>query len=185
MRILSRFLSRRANKMPDVDALLRDARMEDIPALAELHVRTFRETHGGGPSAAVREQQWRSKFVAGTLVFCVLLEADGKLIGFASGQRHQNEPGEDGEYGGELNKIYVLRDFQRRGLGRRLLHASADRFLAAGVTSMLLFGDARSRSNGFYEAMGAHRLYAANGAFHGGHGWSDLRLLSAHGLTRS
>lgn len=176
MRLLGRLLSRGVHGPPPTDVVLRDANRDDIPALAELHVRTFRETHGGGPNAAVREQQWRSKFESGKLVFCVLLEADGKLIGFASGQLHQDEPR---AYGGELNKIYVLRDFQRRGLGRRLLRASAERFLAHGVTSMLLFGDARSRSNGFYEAMGGHRLYAANGAFHGGYGWSDLRVLLA------
>lgn len=160
--------------MPDV--LLRDATSDDIAALAELHVRTFRETHGAGPDAAVREQQWRAKFESGRLVFCLLLESDGRLIGFATGELHRDEPR---AYGGELNKIYVLRDCHRRGFGRLLLRGAAERFLAAGVTSMLLFGDARSPSNGFYEAMGAHRLYAANGEFHGGYGWSDLRAVSA------
>lgn len=37
---------------------LRDAEIEDVDALAELHVRTFQETHGGGPSVAVRKTQW-------------------------------------------------------------------------------------------------------------------------------
>lgn len=172
----------------NADVLLRDAKLDDVPALADLHVRTFRETHGGGPDATVREPQWRSKFESGKLVFCLLLETEGKLVGFASGQLHQDETR---EYSGELNKIYLLRDFQGRGLGRRLLCASAERFLANGVTSMLLFGDARSRSNGFYEAMGGQRLYASNGEFHGGYGWPDLRALSAkctssqHGQHRS
>ena len=156
--------------------MLRDANADDVPALAELHVRTFRETHGGGPGASVRQQQWQARFDSDALVFCIVLETDGQLIGFASGILHQEEPR---GYGGELDKIYLLREFQRRGLGRQLLHAAADRFLAAGVTSMLLFGDARSPSNGFYEAMGGHRLYAEDGAFHGGYGWSDLRVLSA------
>jgi GNAT superfamily N-acetyltransferase len=156
--------------------MLRDATTDDIPALSELHVRAFRETHGAGPSASVRENQWRSKFASGQLVFCLLLEADNRLIGFATGELHRDEPR---EYGGELNKLYVLREFHRRGLGRVLLLGAAERFLATGVTSMLLFGDARSPSNGFYEAMGARRLHAANGEFHGGYGWSDLRALSA------
>lgn len=43
---------------------------------------------------------------------------------------------------------------------------------------MLLFGDANNPSNGFYEAMGAERLYAANGEFHGGYGWRDLQILA-------
>ena len=41
----------------EADVVLRDAGEDDVPALAELHVRTFRETHGGGPDAATRAQQ--------------------------------------------------------------------------------------------------------------------------------
>jgi hypothetical protein len=44
---------------------------------------------------------------------------------------------------------------------------------------MLLFGEARNPSNGFYEALGAERLFAANGDFHGGYGWRDLRKLAS------
>jgi hypothetical protein len=44
---------------------------------------------------------------------------------------------------------------------------------------MLLFGDAQNPSNGFYEALGAERLYAANGEFHGGYGWRDLQRLAS------
>ena len=156
---------------------LRDARAEDAPRLAELHVRTFRETHKGGPEVEFREQQWREKFRSGQLVFCVVLETDSReLIGFASGELHRAEPP---GYGGELNKIYLLREWQGRGLGHRLLCASAARFLRAGIPSMLLFGDAASRSNGFYEAMGGTRLLAPSGEFHGGYGWSDLTRLQS------
>lgn len=158
---------------------LRDAREADIPALAELHVRTFQETHGDGPSAALREKQWRAKFASGQLVFCVVLQDEsGDLVGFASGELHRS--GELADFSGELNKIYVVREYQRRGLGRRILCAAAERFLAHGVTSMLLFGDARSLSNGFYERMGAERLHSTDGGFHGGYGWRDLEVLALH-----
>jgi len=154
---------------------LRDATIADVPALAALHVRTFRETHGGGPTAAVREQQWRAKFDSGQLVFCVLIEnRAGEPIGFASGQLHKDEPH---DYEGELNKVYVLREYHRRGLGRRLLCAAAQRFAERGITSMLLFGDAKSPSNAFYEAMGGQRLCAPNGEFFGAYGWPDVSVI--------
>ena len=54
----------------------------------------------------------------------------------------------------------------------------ASRFLGQGVTSMLLFGDARSPSNGFYEHLGAERLLSPEGEFHGGYGWRDLAALA-------
>ena len=44
---------------------------------------------------------------------------------------------------------------------------------------MLLFGDANNPSNNFYEQMGAEKLFAKNGEFHGGYGWTDLQRLVA------
>jgi L-amino acid N-acyltransferase YncA len=161
---------------------LRDARESDIPSLAALHVQTFNETHRvgrpGGPSYELRERQWCDRFERrDDSWFCYVLEDDsGELVGFAKGTRHAGGvPG----YVGELNKIYLLQRVQRQGLGRLLLCAVARRFMERGVTSMLLFGDAASPSNGFYEAFGAERLYSENGEFHGGYGWRDLGTLIA------
>src|SRR5262245_19042945 len=162
---------------------IRDATSADIPALARLHVMTFNETHApelmNGPSYEVRERQWRQAFQsADGSWFCFVIEdAGGELIGFAKGQRyaHREQP----DFAGELNKIYLLRKYHREGLGRCLLGHVARRFLGQGVSSMLLLGDARNPSTGFYEALGAERLFAANGEFHGGYGWRYLRKLAA------
>jgi GNAT superfamily N-acetyltransferase len=155
------------------DFVIRDATVADVSALAQLHVTTFVETHGGpGPTFAVRERQWRETFQRSDDWFCVLIvRPDGALVGFAKGVPHHEIP----EYKGELNKIYILREYHRRGLGRRLLAEVSRRFLTNGISSMLLFGDALSPSNGFYERMGAERLFAPNGDFHGGYGWHDIR----------
>jgi GNAT superfamily N-acetyltransferase len=164
-----------------VPFVLREAKPEDVPALAALHVQTFNETHrggrSGGPSYELREHQWREAF--GTpdgSWFCFLVEDErGELVGFAKGTPHNGGvPG----FAGELNKIYLLRRVQRQGLGRLLLGAVANRFLAKGVPSMLLFGERGLPANRFYEAFGAERLYAPNGEFHGGYGWRDLRALA-------
>lgn len=162
---------------------IRDAREQDVPALARLHVETFNETHrggrGGGPSYELRERQWRDAFtVSASTCFCLVVEdSTGQLVGFAKGTPH------DGNvlgFAGELDKIYVLRRLHRQGLGRLLLCNVARRFIERGVTSMLLFGEARNPSNGFYEAFGAERLHSSKGEFHGGYGWRDLRVLVAN-----
>ncbi|WP_025414152.1 GNAT family N-acetyltransferase [Gemmatirosa kalamazoonensis] len=145
--------------------------------LALLHVRAFQETHGGGPSVAVRQAQWEAILGrADAQDFTFLVEdADGRLVAFARGAPHDGGvPG----FGGELNKIYVLRRHQGHGLGRLLVRRVAERFLSLGVRSMLLFGDARSRSNGFYEHLHAERLCSAGGEFHGGYGWRDLATVT-------
>jgi GNAT superfamily N-acetyltransferase len=155
---------------------------EDVPAVAALHVATFNETHtrnNDGPSYALRESQWRAAFANsdGSWFGVVIEDESGQLVGFAKGCPHDGGvPG----FVGELNKIYLLRRCHRRGLGRRLLGEVARRFLARGVESMLLFGDARSPTNRFYEAMGGERITGATPEdFHGAYGWRDLRTLLA------
>ena len=140
---------------------LREATPADVPALAALNVLTFNETHrggrAGGPSYELRERQWREAFSVGDgRSFCfVCVEGGCELVGFARGTPHE---GGVAGFDGELNKIYVLRRCQRQGLGRVLLCSVARRFIERGVTSMLLFGDATSSSNGFYEEFGAERF---------------------------
>src|SRR5215216_3427507 len=116
---------------------IREARPDDVPAIARLHVETFIETHGGNspPSVALRESQWRQAFRSddGTW-FCFVIEApDGRLVGFAKGTLHDGGvPG----FQGRLNKIYLLKRYHRLGLGRRLIGHVVNRFLERGITSM-------------------------------------------------
>lgn len=126
----------------------------------------------------MRESQWREAFAnTDGSWFCFVVEDQrGELVGFAKGTPHD---GGVPAFAGELNKIYLLRRVQRQGLGRLLLGAVASRFLAQGITSMLLFGEPGLPANKFYEAFGAERLHAPNGVFHGGYGWRDLRTLAA------
>jgi ribosomal protein S18 acetylase RimI-like enzyme len=156
--------------------LVREATEGDIPALAQLHVQTFRETHRGGPSYEIREKQYRHKFATmdGRWFCFVVARPDGELVGFAIGEPYA----QDG-YGGRLNKLYLLRQYHRLGLGRLLVGHVVRRFLDRGVTSMLLFSEADNPSIGFFEALGGARLLSERGEFHGGYGWRDLTALAA------
>lgn len=156
---------------------VREALPDDVPALAALHVATFEEAHGSleAPTYELRESQWREMFAQQADSFCYVAQSpDGELVGFARGAPHDGSV--DG-YDGELDKIYVLRAWHRNGIGRALVERVACRFLDRGVGSMLLFGDAASSANGFYERLGAERLLSKEGEFHGGYGWRDLRRL--------
>ena len=162
---------------------IREATINDVPAIAALHVETFNETHGGhpdGPTYELREYQWRKAFQdKNESWFCFVIEDwDGALIGFAKGQPYNHI--DHNEFAGELNKIYLLRKYHSLGLGRELLCRVAHKFIQQGIFSMLLFGDEKNPSNGFYEQMGATKLFAKNGEFHGGYGWRDLQSLFTH-----
>ena len=161
---------------------IREATEADIPALATLHVKTWAETYWTvlyPPTYQIREWQWRDQFKKndGTW-FCFVIEnSKRRLIGFAKGKTylHNDLP----DFSGELNKIYLLREYQRLGLGKRLMGYVARKFLSMGINNMVLFGVAENPSGGFHEAMGGEKLYSKKGEFHGGYCWRDLKSLAS------
>lgn len=141
--------------------VIREAKDYDVTALASLHVKTWNETYNGrGPGLQVREHQWRELFKDKERTWFVLVieNKKGELVGFAKGQpyHHHHLPG----FNSELNKIYLLREYQRLGLGRKLVGQVARKLLESGMTNMVLFGTPQNPSSGFHETLGAERLHS-------------------------
>ena len=161
---------------------LREATMADLRPLAELHVRTFNETHvgpfGSGPTYATREWQWREKLAeTDTTHFVLVLETTTKqLVGFIWCHPTTDNP----TWAARLNKIYLLREYQRWGLGTRMVAAAVDRLLQNELTSMALFTETDNEpACNFYERLGGERQLDERGEFGGMYGWRDLRQLKA------
>jgi ribosomal protein S18 acetylase RimI-like enzyme len=162
------------------DLTMREATMADLRPLAELHVRTFNETHlgpfGSGPTYATREWQWREKLAESDAThFVLVLETvTQQLVGFIWCHPTKDYP----QWAARLNKIYLLREYQRRGLGKRMLAAAVDRLLQGSLTSMALFTEAdNTPACTFYESLGGERQLNERGEFEGMYGWTDLRTL--------
>jgi L-amino acid N-acyltransferase YncA len=160
---------------------IREATAADVPALAALHVKTWMETYPGvrqPPTFYVREYQWREQFNSPDKNwFCyIVVNGQGQLVGFAKGlhYNHSDLP----MFSGEVNKIYLLRQYHRLGLGKKLLCAVVNRFLSEDINSMVLFGIPQNPSGYFHEAMGAKKLLNKKGGFDGGYGWYDLQQLT-------
>ncbi len=157
--------------------VFRDATPDDIEKLAELHARTWAATYPGvrrPPSAAFRASQWRDAFqkADGTWFAVVIQRPDGELIGFAKAVRHENGVG-------DLNKIYLLTEYQRLGLGRKLVGHVVRRLLGMGQRSMTLSADAANPSCHFYYALGARNPQDPDGRVHyGAFVWPDLSALA-------
>lgn len=153
----------------------RDAIAADIPALAELHVTTWNATYNTtrGPSIATRTWQWNEIFAKEHRRDFVLVLEDrtGRLIGFTWGKP------EDGEFEGQLSKIYLRWEYHGLGLGRRMMAETAQRFLDRGIHSFILFAELSNPTLGFYDRMGGERLLDDRGHFSGAYGWRDVRTL--------
>lgn len=155
--------------------------MADVRPLAELHVRTFNETHvgpfGSGPTLSTREWQWREKLAeTDATQFALVLEAaSGQLVGFIWCHPTNENP----EWVARLNKIYLLREYQRRGLGTRMVAAAVDRLVHHGLTSIVLFTEPdNTPACNFYEKLGGARQLSEGGRFEGMYGWKDLETLN-------
>ncbi|HET9868891.1 MAG TPA: GNAT family N-acetyltransferase, partial [bacterium] len=132
----------------------------DIPALSRAYARSWRETYGAFAPAAFTEgmtEAAAARIFAESLgpnafsYFLYVAEAEGSLVGFADGGRERGRP-EGGE--GELYALYLLRDFQGRGMGRALLGAALARLGAQGLHPGVAWVLEHNPSRKFYEAMG-------------------------------
>ncbi|MBC7895835.1 MAG: GNAT family N-acetyltransferase [Cytophagaceae bacterium] len=163
-----------------VDSIMfRDAVAADIPALAELHVTTWNATYrtSRGPRIATRTTQWNQAFAREHRrdFVLVLEDRNGRLIGFTWGRPH------DGEFDGELSKIYLRWEYHGLGLGRRMMAETARRFLERGIHSFVLFAELSNPTLGFYDRMGGERLLDERGQFSGAYAWRDVKRLATFG----
>ncbi|HEY5544488.1 MAG TPA: GNAT family N-acetyltransferase [Gemmatimonadaceae bacterium] len=153
----------------------RDAVAADIPALAELHVTTWNATYRTtrGPTIATRTWQWNEVFTKEDRrdFVLVLEDRNGRLIGFTWGKPNE------GEFQGQLSKIYLRWEYHGLGLGRRMMAETARRFFDRGIHSFILFAELSNPTLGFYDRMGGERLLDDRGQFGGAYAWRDVRTL--------
>ena len=162
---------------------IRAAVLEDVPELARLHAEVLRETYNGiltqaKASDETRQAQWRGQLErADATNFVLVAEDDQKQIaGFAAGR--QPKPSVKTlfpEYHGELDKIYLWSQYQKQGVGRRLVARVAEQFARAGILSLLVMTHPKNTARQFYERLGAQKIWEDDGNVV--YGWADLTPL--------
>jgi ribosomal protein S18 acetylase RimI-like enzyme len=176
-------------------AQIRIAAPEDAPGLGSMHVASWLETYAGllpdkmlsSLSIEARTAAWvqimREPATAGaTMIY--LAEHEGTIIGFGSCGGQRTESLKDKGYDGEVSAIYVLREFQKRGIGTRLLRAISSHLVRHGFSAAALWvlrDNLRARR--FYERLGG-KVIAEREDIRGGtvlfelaYGWPDLEVL--------
>ena len=165
---------------------IRPAAVSDAPAMAAVHVETWRTTYAGllpdryllRLSVPERAERWRVMLARrrSEQVFVAEINAVG-VVGFAScGALRSGFYG----YRGEVYTLYVLPDWQGRGLGRALLGVSFQDLFDRGISSAFLWVVAGSPNRFFYEAMGGKILAQRREPFAGmrllqtAYGWRKL-----------
>ena len=166
----------------------------DAPAIADVRVTAWRTTYRGIiPDSYLDAMKvedsatlWEKILTAApNTTNTFVAEADGRVVGFASGMMKTEAPlGFDAE----LTGIYLVQDAQRAGVGKRLVAAVAAAQRAHGATAMIAWVIASNKAaRAFYERLGGELVVEQPFTWDGmdlveaGYGWHDLPALMAAG----
>ena len=172
--------------------VIRPARAADAEAIARVRVDSWRETYRGLiPQTYLDAMQldasrdlWEKILTAGSDTVGVFVAEHGAdIVGFGSGNRlAQPKHGFDAE----LSAIYIRREFQGAGLGRRLVVQTAVAQRARGATGLIVWVIAGNKAaRKFYERLGAGLVVEQAFQWDGmdlveaGYGWRSLDALTA------
>lgn len=174
--------------------LIREATVADAASIARVRIDTWKSAYAGIipaehlASLSHEEYAQRLQERINSIQpeqFLLVAETQGEIVGFAYGGPERSG---DDVYRGEIYALYVLPAYQRRGIGRKLVGASARRLRQAGMSNLLIWALAANPFRQFYEAVGGQPVRARGVEIGGvwlqgvGYGWPDLRPLAAIGL---
>ena len=174
---------------------IRRAQPEDAKAIAKVHVDSWRSAYKGliasdylDPlSYDKREEMWGRLLASQTqtehsFIFTACIR--GEIIGFISGGRSRDA---GHSCWGEISGLYILENYQRMGIGTKLMEVGVRQLQAAGFPSMLIWVLAENKAAvGFYEHLHGQRIAEGEREVGGrpyaviGYGWDDLGALLDH-----
>ncbi len=171
---------------------IRAATPADALAIAQVRVDAWRTTYKGmipgAYLAAMKVEDsaalWEKVLTAGPNSASVFVAANSDgVVGFAAGNMlSERKHGLDAE----LSAVYLIRDAQRAGIGRRLVGTVAAAQRAHGATGLIAWVIAGNKAaRAFYEMLGGELLIEQPFTWDGmdmveaGYGWRDLDALVA------
>jgi ribosomal protein S18 acetylase RimI-like enzyme len=145
-----------------MEFIIRPALLGDAGAIALVHVESWRSTYAGiVPDSHLaslninrRASMWRNSIMrGGGLIF--VTETERGVEGFVTGGALR-DPIEG--YDAEMYAIYLLREWQRQGMGRALVRALAGALVERGHKSMAVWVLDKNPAVGFYQRLGGIQI---------------------------
>lgn len=176
--------------------VLRKATLNDVSLIAAIHVAAWKETYQGIlPDSVVNAIDLEKRTLAWQRTLdptsnnsqheVLLAFAQGVAVGFGSLCHQRTDALVELGYPGEFSAIYVLKQAQRKGIGRRLMGAMSKELLHKKLTGASLFVLSQNQdARLFYEKMGGAVVYqkeerrGATTLIEVAYGWPDLTRLT-------
>ena len=167
--------------------VIRPSQRTDAHTMSRIYVKTWRDTYLSvipfgylfGMSEPRQEQAFIHEISSKQTVSFVA-EDGGRVVGFITGGTERNG---DDIYSGEIYTLYVLKQFQRRGIGGKLVSALATRLNQNGIYSMLVRVLKLNPYRRFYQKINGTVIRAERLPFAGeimdveAYGWLDTTLI--------
>lgn len=173
--------------------IIRAAVSSDAAAIAQVHVDSWQSTYAGTIDAAYlaalsvqrRQQMWTEVLTSRKLRCHEMVAVDivGKVVGFVSGGPNRSNhasAGHEAEPDGEIYALYLLAEFQKQGLGKKLFLTGLQRLQADGFYSCKVWVLKDNPATAFYERLGGQmyedKMVDIGGACYleAGFRWNDL-----------
>ncbi len=140
---------------------IRKAKNSDLNGIIRAHVETWKTAYKGvvpdnyiqGFVIRTQDKGWqnRLKNTIEEKIFYIAENNKNEIVGFAIGglerSKHPN-------YKGELMGIYILKEYQRKGLGKSLTKKIVENLIDMNINTMLLWVLENNPYRAFYDALG-------------------------------
>ncbi|MXY43584.1 MAG: GNAT family N-acetyltransferase [Dehalococcoidia bacterium] len=168
---------------------IRRALPSDAPGIAHVHVESWRSTYVGivpddyltSLDRSERERVWRRLIADETQITYLVENSRDGIVGFVNGGPARMD---DKTYAGELYAIYLLEQYQRQGIGRRLVGELCAWLLSQDLTSMYTWVLEDNPSRRFYESLGGIEFtrqtiaIGSRDVVEVAYGWDDISPLA-------
>ena len=170
---------------------VREAELGDVSGIADVHIKSWHSTYRGivaddfidNLTHSRSAERW-GKILSdaeSTAFIKVAVGEEGRIVGFAVGGRERDG---DQNYDAELYAIYLLKEYQGKGIGRQLLSDVARGLMEKSFRSMLVWALRDNHSaRKFYRALGGkeyrQRMCDIGGISYAdvAYGWDSLSAL--------
>ena len=168
--------------------VIRPSQITDAHAMASIYVQTWHDTYLSVvpfgylfDMSVSRQEQAFADEIGSRRIAGFVAEHAGRVVGFVTGGRERHG---DDVYSGEIFTLYVLKNLQRRGIGRKLVAALAAQLRQAGIYSMLVRVLKLNPYRRFYQQIHGTYLKTEHQPFAGDslevevYGWLDTTLIN-------
>ena len=164
---------------------IRKAILRDAKEIDKVHVDSWKTTYANIVSDEYlselsyesREKMWTDAIPYGGVY--VAESNEGTIVGFSKGGKERS--GKYNGYEGELYAIYILKEYQGKGIGKTLVRPVIEELKCMGLNSMLVLVLNDNISRQFYESLGGRKIDTVEVEIGGKklpelvYGWEDIR----------